>query len=145
MKCLQILLLQFASLLLFWMPAVLAQSHNSRPPELIRDTDTAEDKEGAQAAKPKEPNPALAEQDVKVGDFYFKNRNYAAAIQRYLEAIQYQPDSIRAYESLARAYEKNGEPGKAIDTYKDFIGKNPNSPKSSEFRLRLAKLEKDPN
>jgi outer membrane protein assembly factor BamD (BamD/ComL family) len=123
----------------------LCQSQNSRKPELIRDTDAAEAKESADEPKPKEPNPALSEQNLTIGNFYFKNGNYAAAIQRYREAIEYQPDSFKAYESLTRAYEKNGEPARAIDAYKDFIKKYPDSPKSSEFRARLAKLEKRPS
>jgi tetratricopeptide (TPR) repeat protein len=127
------------------MPPAMAQSHNSQRPELIRDTDEAEGKESADAPKAKEPNPMLAEQNVNIGNFYFKKKNYAAAIQRYLEAIEYQPNSIQAYEALTRAYEKNGEPLKAISAYKDFIEKNPDSPTSSEFRIRLAKLEKKSN
>ncbi len=123
-----------------------SQSHNSRRPELIRDTDAAEEEEtAADATKPKEQNPMLAEQNVNIGDFYLKKKNYDAAIQRYLEAIEYQPNLIRAYEALARAYEKKGEPAKAINTYKDFIQKNPDSAKSAAFRTRLAKLEKKSN
>jgi tetratricopeptide (TPR) repeat protein len=136
-----ILLLFFISLLLFWTLPAIAQSRDSRKPKLIRDTDTAEGKENADAVVRKEPNPLLAEKSLNIGDFYFKRGNYVAAIQRYLEAREYQPNSIRAYEALARAYEKNGELAKAINAYKDFIDKNPDSPKSSEFRSKLSKLE----
>jgi tetratricopeptide (TPR) repeat protein len=130
-------------LLLCWTLPALAQSHNSRRPQIIRDTDTAEGKESTDTEKPKEPNPLLAEQNVNIGNFYFKKKNYIAAIQRYLEAIEYQPNLTRAYEALVRAYEKNGEPDKAINACKDFIQKNPDSPKSAEFRSRMAKLEKE--
>jgi len=140
----QILSCGLISLLWLWMLPALCQSQNSRKPELIRDTD-AEAKETADQQKPKEPNPMLSERDLAIGNFYFKQGNYAAAIQRYLEAIDYQPDSARAYEALARAYEKNGEPAKAVGAFKDFIKKYPDSPKSSEFRSRLAKLEKKPS
>ncbi len=129
-------------LLLSLMLPALAQSQNSKRPALIRDTDTAEGKEASEEAKPKEPNPMLAEQNVKIGNFYFKKRNYDAAIQRYLEAIEYQPNSVPAHEALARAYEKNGDITKAISTYKSYIEKNPDSPVCAEFRVKLAKLEK---
>lgn len=122
---------------------VAAQSP-SRKPELIRDTDEAEGKENAEVDKPKEYNPLAAAQDVKIGNFYLKQKNYVAAIQRYIEAIGYQPNLIEAYEALARAYEKNGEKAKAAETYRSFILKYPDLPKSSEFRARLAKLEKKP-
>jgi tetratricopeptide (TPR) repeat protein len=145
-KCFHVLSTGLVSLLLSLTLPAFSQSHNSGRPELIRDTDAAEGKETAgDAATPKEPNPMLAEQNINIGDFYLKKKNYAAAIQRYLEAIEYQPSLIRAYEALARAYEKNGEPAKAINAYKDFIQKNPDSPKSVEFRTKLAKLEKKSN
>jgi len=120
-------------------PPAAAQSSAPRQPELIRDTDVADD---ADVSVIKEPDPALSEKNLSVGDFYFKRKNYEAAIGRYAEAIEYQPDSTRAYDSLARAYEKIEEHGKAIDTYKRFIEKNPNSPKIAEFQSKISKLEK---
>ena len=84
----------------------------------------------------------LCEQYINIGNFYYKKKNYEAAIRRYLDAMEYQPDSARAYDALTRAYEKSDQPAKAIAAYKQFIEKNPDSPKSSEFRLRLSKLEK---
>jgi tetratricopeptide (TPR) repeat protein len=137
----QILLLSFG-FLFFSIQLVSAQSAQ-RKPALIRDTDTAEGKETADTSAAKEPNPMLSEHNLNIGNFYFKKRNYAAAIARYLEAIQYQPDSVRACEALARAYEKYEQPEKAIATYKQFIEKYPNAPKSGDFRARLAKLEKN--
>ena len=127
----------------FWLSIqpVSAQS-TPRKPALIRDTGTAEGNETADVPAAKEPNPMLCEQYINIGNFYYKKKNYEAAIRRYLDAMEYQPDSARAYDALTRAYEKNDQPAKAIAAYKQFIEKNPDSPKSSEFRLRLSKLEK---
>jgi len=119
-----------------------AQSSSQRPPELIRDTEASEAKDTTDAPVAKEPNPILYEQNINVGDFYYKKRNYAAAIRRYLDAIDYQPDSARAYDALARAYEKQDETAKAIAAYKRFLEKNPESPKCGEIRAKLARLEK---
>ena len=121
--------------------ATFAQSRSKRP-ELIRDTGTAEGKDDAEASKEKAYNPLAAEQSIKVGDFYFRKKNYGAAIQRYLEAVQYQPNLVRAHEALARAYEKKGEIDKALEVYKQFIEKHPSSPKAPDFRSRIAELEK---
>jgi tetratricopeptide (TPR) repeat protein len=121
---------------------VCAQSNNARKPELIRDTDVAEGKDVPEAPKAKEQDPVLSKQSINIGNFYLKKKNYAAAIERYLEAAEYQTNSIRAYEALARAYEKNGDITKAISTYKSFIEKNPDSSRASEFLIRIAKLEK---
>lgn len=136
----KILSLSFGFFLLLIQP-VAAQS-TPRKPALIRDTDVAEGKETADVPAAKEPNPMLCEQNIDIGNFYYKKKNYEAAIRRYLDAIEYQPDSVHAYDVLTRAYEKSDQPAKAIVAYKQFIEKNPDSPKSPEFRVRLAKLEK---
>jgi tetratricopeptide (TPR) repeat protein len=111
-------------------------------PALIRDTDKAEGKEEAEASKEKEFSPILAEQSVKIGDYYLKKKNFDAAIERYIEALQYQPGRVDAYEGLGKTYEKMGETLKAQEIYRDFIKKNPDSPKLADFRAKLAKLEK---
>jgi outer membrane protein assembly factor BamD (BamD/ComL family) len=117
-----------------------AQSRPAQRPGLIRDTGVAEAPDNAPAVK--EPNPLLCEDNIRIGNFYFKKRNYVAAIRRYLEAIEYQSNSVRAFDALARAYQKNEEPAKAMAAYRKFIKENPDSPNSSEFRAKLEKLEK---
>ncbi len=114
----------------------------ARRPVLIRDTDKAEGKDEEKAAAEKPFNPLEADKSLKVGNFYFKNKNYAAAIQRYMEALEYQPNHFDAYEALARAYEKQGSRDKAIRVYRDFLEKYPESSKAKSFREKLAKMEK---
>jgi len=118
-----------------------AGAAQSRRPELIREEDEPKAAEEMEPAV-KEPDPVQSEKNLKVGDFYYKKKNYAAAIDRYLDAIEFQPDSARAYEALARAYEKNDEPGKAVAIYREFLEKYPHAAQSKEFRNKLAKLEK---
>jgi len=91
-----------------------AQTQTPQMPTLIRDTDVAEGKEDNESPPAKEFNPLLAEQNINIGNFYLKKKNYTAAIQRYLTALEYHPDSIPAHEALARAYEKSGDIAKAI-------------------------------
>jgi tetratricopeptide (TPR) repeat protein len=124
--------------------AVQAQQQPGRP-GLIRDTETAEGKVEADPDKPKEYNPLEAERNFRVGDFYFKRKNYTAAAQRYLEAIEYQPNLVKAYQALSQAYERKGDTEKARRVCLDFIQRNPDSPKKPEFESRLAKLGKSSN
>ena len=139
-------ILWFVLLLLVWMIPIPAQPQDSRkPPVLIRDTDTAEGAENEEETGPKEPNPMLAEENLKIGDFYYKRKNYNAAIQRYIAALEYQPNLIKAFEALAKAYEKNDEFDKAMNTYRDFLEKYPDSPKASDFRDKLSELENKSN
>ena len=129
-------------LLLLSSLSTAADAQSSQEPRLIRDTDIAEGEEKTETPVVKEPNPKLAERDVAIGNFYMKKKNYAAAIQRFLEAIEYNKDSAQAYDGLIRAYEKNGEIRNAINACKGFLERNPDSPKASEFRKKLSKLEK---
>lgn len=139
----------FQSLTPWYLPLILACTLSAafaapalQAPKLIRDTDIAEGKDETEVPAVKEPNPKLAEQYITIGNFYLKQQNYAAAIQRFREAIEYKKDSVQAYDGLVRAYEKNGELFKAIDACKSFLEANPDSSKASEFRKKLAKLEK---
>lgn len=125
----------------WWLAAAQSQAPPKKP-ALIRDTEKADEREEAPTEQPKELDPLLSEKNLKIGDFYFKKKNYFAAIERYKDAIGYQPDRAEAYEALSRAYAKNGDPDKALEVYRDFIQKNPDSPKVAEFRTKLAKLER---
>lgn len=139
---------QILSTLLLWLGFSLipaqpaAAQSNGRKPALIRDTDTAEGKNDPDAVVAKEPDARKSEQNLNIGNYYYKQKNYGAAIRRYLEAVEYQPDSARAYDALSRAYEKNDQADKAIAACKEFIEKNPDSPKITDFKTRVAKLEK---
>jgi tetratricopeptide (TPR) repeat protein len=120
-----------------------AEGFSQKPrkkPVLIRDTAIAEGKEDTE--KEKRFNPMMAEESVKVGKFYLKQKNYKAAIARFLEALEYQPNLIEAFEALGKAYEKAGDADKALAVYKDFLEKYPFSPKAKDFKSKIAKLEK---
>lgn len=119
------------------------QASTKKPPALIRDTGVAEGKTEAEAVLKKEYNPGLADKNLKIGNFYLKKGNYDAAIQRFQDAIDYQPNLVAAYDALGRAHEKNGDKAKALAVYKDFLAKYPDSSKASDFKSRSARLEKE--
>jgi tetratricopeptide (TPR) repeat protein len=109
---------------------------------LIRDTDVADGKTDAETAKKKEYSPIKAQADLKVGDYYYKQGNYSAAIGRYQEALEYQPSLVEAFEGLGRTYEKKGDKEKALVVYRSFLKNFPDSSKAQEFQALCAKLEK---
>lgn len=142
MKSFRFLHLGLLILLSAGMLSVPASAQNSHKPALKRDTGIAEGKEETESALVKEPNPALAAKDINIGNYYFKSRNYPAAIQRYLEALEYNKDAISAYDGLAKAYEKNGDIAKTVQVLKTLMEKHPESHKAADYRARLAQLEK---
>ena len=134
----------------------------SGKPSIIRDTDIAEGIDEKEESKPKEYNPELAKDNIKVGNYYYKRKNYAGAILRYLTAIEYQPDSDKAYKSLVKAYESivkkyesidptreslaNAEAqygliSAAINAFTEFLKVYPDSEKNEDFNKMIGELE----
>jgi len=138
----------------------LGQSRSGSKPAIIRDTDVAE---GIEKEKgPVELDPAKARKNIEVGDFNYKQENYVGAISRYLTAMEYQPDSAKAYKSLVKAYKslvkayesrdrtpesldktaaRHGKIPTAIDYFSDFLSDNPNSIKGDDLRKMIAELK----
>ena len=127
---------------LLTIPGVAQQAPPKKPPALIRDTAVAEGKTEPEVAVKKEYSPLLAMKNLDVGKQYLKKKNYDAAIQRFRDAIDYDPSLVQAYDNLGRAYEKKGDKAKAVAVYKDFVKMNPDSPKVAEYNSRSSQLEK---
>lgn len=58
-----------------------------------------------------------AAHDVDVGDTYFEEKNFRAAMMRYQDAAQQKPTDAAILVRLGRAYEKLKEPAKALEQY----------------------------
>jgi len=108
----------------------------TKRPVLIRDTDKAEGKDEAEVTKPKEYDPSLAEKSFNIGNFYYKKKNYDAAVDRYREALEYRPDLVKARDALQRACTR------ALADHEAYIRKNPNALDLAQHREKIAKLEK---
>ena len=85
-------------------------------------------------------DPHRAAKDVEVGDFYFKQHNYRAAISRYREALLYKPNDAIATYSLAEALDKAGNFKEAAQNYQAYLKILPNGPKASDARKALERL-----
>jgi tetratricopeptide (TPR) repeat protein len=85
-------------------------------------------------------DPHRAAKDVEVGDFYFKQRNYRAAISRYREALLYKPNDAIATFSLADALEKSGNLQEAAQNYRAYLKILPNGPKATDAHKALQRL-----
>lgn len=86
-------------------------------------------------------NPHKAEKDVEVGDFYFKRKNYRAALDRYREALYYKYDDAVAMFRLGVCQEKIGEGEEARKAYESYLRILPNGPFANEARQGLERLK----
>jgi tetratricopeptide (TPR) repeat protein len=88
-------------------------------------------------------DPHKAMKDIEVGDFYFKKKNYRAALDRYREALVYKPnDAISNFRS-AQCFEKMDKPDDARTHYEEYLKIMPHGPLAAEAKAALEKL-KDP-
>ena len=108
----------------------------AKPPVLIR-----EEVDKAPEPAPVQKDPARAEKEIQIGDFYFKRDNYPAAIGRYREALLYRPDYPTAYEKLIRALERNNEIESARKFMQEYVEKFPSSKKSGDYARLLGASE----
>ena len=86
-------------------------------------------------------DPHRAAKDIEVGDFYFKKKNYRAALDRYHEALFYKPNDALANFRMGQALEKLNQPEEAAEHYQDYLKVLPSGPLSEEAKKALQKLK----
>jgi tetratricopeptide (TPR) repeat protein len=94
---------------------------------------------GVQEFKPW--NPHKAEKDVEVGDFYFKRKNYRAALDRYREALYYKYNDAVATFRLGVCQEKLGDPEEARKAYEAYLKILPQGPFAAEAHQALERIK----
>jgi len=85
-------------------------------------------------------NPYRAGKDEEVGDYYFKRKNYNAALARYQDALIYKDHDAVANFRMAQCYEKLNQPEEAIPHYQEYLRILPNGEFSKDARKALEKL-----
>ena len=86
-------------------------------------------------------DPHRAAKDIEVGDFYFKRKNYVAALERYREALLYKPNDAVANLHMAQALEKLDRLDEAAERYQEYLRILPNGPQAEEAKKALEKIK----
>ncbi len=86
-------------------------------------------------------DPHKAAKSLEIGDFYFKRKNYKAAIERYREAVGYKPDDALSTFHLARALEESGNYEEARKEYQAYLKILPHGPSAGDAHRALEKLQ----
>src|SRR5712691_1069456 len=86
-------------------------------------------------------DPHKAAKDVEVGDFYFKRKNYRAALERYKEALIFKPNDAIANFRLAECSEKVGSPAEAVTHYGGYLKILPHGPFAADAQKALERLK----
>jgi tetratricopeptide (TPR) repeat protein len=88
-------------------------------------------------------NPMKAMKDIQVGDYYFRRKNYKAALDRYKEALYYKDKDAVATFRLAVCQEKLGDKDEARKYFEQYLKILPEGPNAKEAQASLAKLAKN--
>jgi tetratricopeptide (TPR) repeat protein len=114
------------------------------PNSTLPEAEAADESSGdVQEFHPYDPHRAL--KDIEVGDFYFRKKNYRAALDRYREALFYKPHDALANFRMAQSFEKLHQSDEAADHYQEYLNVLPNGPLSEEAKKALERLKATPS
>ena len=86
-------------------------------------------------------DPLKSAKDVEVGDFYFRRKNYKAALDRYKEALYYKDNDAAATYHIAVCHEKLGDKAEARKYFEQYLKILPEGPLAREARASLERLD----
>ena len=86
-------------------------------------------------------DPHRAAKDIEVGDFYFKKKNYGAALERYREALFYKPNDAVCQLPHGSGARKLARPDEAAEHYQEYLKIMPNGPQAEEAKKALEKIK----
>jgi tetratricopeptide (TPR) repeat protein len=86
-------------------------------------------------------DPLHAQRSLDIGTFYLKKGAYDAAIDRLVEAANYQPSLAAPWKLLGEAYEKKREYSKAADSYNKYLQILPHAADAARIKKLIADLE----
>jgi len=86
-------------------------------------------------------DPLHAQRSLDVGRFYLNKGALDAAIDRFIEASNYQPSLAAPWKLLGEAYEKKREYAKAVDAYNKYLQILPHAFDAAKIKKLISDLE----
>jgi tetratricopeptide (TPR) repeat protein len=95
------------------------------------------------AQKPKEYrfNPVQSQDEVRVGDYYFKSGDFRAAAVRFREATKWNDGNSEAWLLLAETEEKNRQLKAASEAYEKYLDLAPDARNAPSVKKKLKTLK----
>jgi len=86
-------------------------------------------------------DPHKAMKCIEVGDWYYKQGNYRAAISRYQEALDWKPKDAEATYKLGEVQEKAGDIPAALGNYQAYLKILPKGPYAEKAQKGIDRLK----
>jgi tetratricopeptide (TPR) repeat protein len=86
-------------------------------------------------------DPLHAQRSIDIGTFYLKKGIYDAAIERFVDATNYQPTLAMPWKLLGEAYEKKREYSKALEAYNKYLQILPRAADALKIKKNISDLE----
>ena len=86
-------------------------------------------------------DPHRAAKDLEVGNYYLKQKNYRAALERFHDALLYKPDDAEATFWLAVTQERMELLDQAYKAYSKYLEILPEGPRASEAREAMKRID----
>jgi tetratricopeptide (TPR) repeat protein len=84
-------------------------------------------------------NPVQSKKEVTVGEFYFKKRDFKAAMGRFREATKWNDGNAEAWLRLGDAADKMKDVKAAREAWEKYLQLAPDAKNAAEVRKRLGK------
>lgn len=110
------------------------------PPPPTEEDDSSETPTPAASSEPAF-DPLHAQRSLDVGKFYLNKGVYDAAIDRFIEASNYQPSLAMPWRLLGEAYEKKHDYSKAIEAYNKYLDILPHAADAAKIKKTVSELE----
>jgi tetratricopeptide (TPR) repeat protein len=86
-------------------------------------------------------DPHRAAKDIEVGNYYLKQKNYRAALERFHDALLYKPKDAEATFGLAVTQEKLELLLESYRNYKGYLALLPEGPMAKDAQEGIARIE----
>ena len=86
-------------------------------------------------------DPHKAMKCIEVGDYYYKQGNYRAALSRYQEALEWKPKDAEATYKLGEVQEKTGDANGALENYRAYLKLLPSGPYADKAQKGIDRLK----
>lgn len=111
-----------------------SSSRDNKQPDIVEEAPD----DSVNEMHPWDPHKAM--KNLEVGDYYFKQHNYNAALSRYCEALSYKPNDALSNFRIAEALDKLGDLSEALPYYENYLKILPEGPLAGQCKKAITRI-----